>query len=193
MGISACSVALLLGCLGFLIDLSANSSKSGIELGQRLTVHLRKNEGKPNFEVTTANQAVPSSWLEEIDLAEHADLQHEAITDRSAESPPDSRPLEEWHAITKQAARASVDELFRSEKSRASMWRQSYSTMFLADGALVVKDEEPIIQNFGFRPEIHVIGLGLTIGPCFIGIPLAGVPVEDRTVGVSLFTCAKKS
>jgi hypothetical protein len=140
-----------------------------------------------------SNQAVSMSSPEQIDLAEHADIKHDAVTALSSELPPDSRPAQDWHAITEQAAKASVDELFRNEKFRASMWHQSYSTMFQPAGGLVAKDEQPIIEGFEFKPEIHVVGLGMTIGSCFIGIPLAGVPVEDRTVGVSLWVCAKRS
>jgi hypothetical protein len=97
----------------------------------------------------------------------------------------------DWHAIAKSAARASVDDFFRNEESRASLWRQTRSIMFRAASDFVVREEEPAIPDFRFTPEIHVLGLGLTIGSCFIGIPIAGVPVEQRTVAINLFVCAK--
>jgi hypothetical protein len=193
MGISACSVALLLTSVGSLFDSSGNGSMSGIEPAQRLTVHIGRSDDVQNPEVAMARQTAPSPPLEEIDLAEHAELRRETVTVESPENPPDSRPAEDWHAFAEQAAKASVDEYSRSEESRASMWRQSYSTMFQPADTLMVRAEQPVLEHFGFRPEIHVAGLGVTIGSCFIGIPLVGVPVEDRTAGVSLWVCAKKS
>jgi hypothetical protein len=65
--------------------------------------------------------------------------------------------------------------------------------MFEPANEFVVKEEEPVISDLRFIPRIHVVGLGVTIGSCFIGIPLAGVPVEQRTVAISLFVCAKDS
>jgi hypothetical protein len=65
--------------------------------------------------------------------------------------------------------------------------------MFEPAGDFVVREEEPVISDFRFRPQIHVVGLGLTIGSCFIGIPIVGVPVEQRTVAINLVVCAQDS
>lgn len=193
MGVSTCSVALLLAFLGSLVDFAKSRSKPSDESGQRLTVHIKQGEGELNPELTMENQAVSSLPQEEIDLAENPDLQLQAVTVHSPEPPPDPRPTEDWWAIPERAARASIDKQFRNEEIRASMWRQSHSIMFQPAGNLMAKEEEPVISDFRFKPEIHVVGLGVKIGSCFIGVPLAGVPVEKRTVGISLVVCAKKS
>ena len=92
-----------------------------------------------------------------------------------------------------EAVKTSMDEYFRQEESRASMWRRSHSIMFQPAGDIVVKEIELIISDFRFMPRVHVVGLGLTIGSCFIGIPIAGVPVEQRTVAIRLIVCAPNS
>ena len=102
-------------------------------------------------------------------------------------------PVKDWSAIADEAAKTSVDEFVRQEESRASMWRQSRSMMFQPSNEFVVNEAEPVISDFRFIPRIYVAGLGVTIGSCFIGIPLVGIPVEQRTVAISLFVCARRS
>ena len=41
-----------------------------------------------------------------------------------------------------------------------------------------------------FRVPLGVLGIGLTIGGCFFGVPLAGIPVERRTAGPTVIYCA---
>jgi len=142
MGISACSVVALLALLGSLVDFAVSISKPEIEHGERLTVHIRKDESEPKSNFIAGNQAVRS---------------------------------------------------LSQEESRASMWRRSHSIMFQPASGRAVKQEEPIISDFRFKPRVHVVGLGVTIGSCFVGIPIAGVPVEHRTVAIRLFVCAKDS
>ena len=71
------------------------------------------------------------------------------------------------------------------------MWRKTHSLMFQSTGGIAPKQQEPIIPDFQFKPQVHVVGLGVTIGSCFIGLPIVGVPVEERTVAIRLFVCAK--
>jgi len=73
------------------------------------------------------------------------------------------------------------------------MWRQTYSTMFKPAGDTLSLEEEPVISDLRFIPRIHVFGLGVTIGSCFIGLPLVGVPVEQRSTMIPLFVCAGDS
>jgi len=188
MVVSACSVAVLLALLGPLVDFEVSISKSGIEHGEYLTIHIRKSQ--PNSNSTTGDQAVRSLPQEEIISVESAELQDEVVPIDFPEPPAESQPVKDWRAIAKETARASVDERFRQEESRASMWRRSHSIMFQPTSDFVVKEAEPVISNFQFRPQIHVAGLGLTIGSCFIGIPLVGVPVEQRSVAITIFVCA---
>ena len=71
------------------------------------------------------------------------------------------------------------------------MWRTTHSVMFQSEGGYIPKQEVPIIPGFRFKPQVHVAGLGVTIGSCFVGLPLVGVPVEERTAAIGLFVCAK--
>ena len=190
MGISTCFVAVLLALLGALIDFAASISKPSIEHGEPLTIYIRNNGGEPNSGFTTGNQVVRSLPQEQVVSTEFAEFQQEVGSVDSPEPPADSQPARDWHEIADQAAKASIDENFRQEESRASMWRQSRSIMFQPANDIVVKDIEPILSNIRFKRRSRVIGLGINIGSCFIGIPIAGVPVEDRSVGITVFVCS---
>jgi hypothetical protein len=54
-------------------------------------------------------------------------------------------------------------------------------------------EPDPIISDLRFKPQIHVAGIGFAIGSCFIGIPIVGVPVEQRSVAITVFVCARDS
>lgn len=191
MGVSACSVAILLALLGSLTDFEVRISKPGIEYREHLTVHIRKDQPNPNS--TTGDQAVRSLSQKEIISAEFAEPQDEVASIEFPEPPTELRPETDWRAIADESAKAIVDQLFRQEESRASMWRQSRSIMFQPTSDFVVKDVESIISDLRFKPQIHVVGLGLTIGSCFIGIPFIGVPVEQRTVAINIFVCGQSA
>lgn len=70
------------------------------------------------------------------------------------------------------------------------MCEQTRSVMFRPVDEYVPGEAEPVLAGLRFKPEIHVFGLGLTIGSCFVGLPLLGVPVEERSVAIRLFVCA---
>jgi hypothetical protein len=193
MVISACAVAVLLALLGTLFDFSVSISTPSVVHGERLTVHIRKGRGEPYSDLTTGNQTVRSSPQDAIDSAEFAELQQEGAPADSPELLADSPPVRDWRSIADEAAKAIVDEYFRQEETRAVMWRQSRSIMFEPTGDMVLKQEEPILANVRFKPRVHVLGLGVTIGSCFIGIPIAGVPVEQRSVAITLFVCTQDS
>jgi len=65
--------------------------------------------------------------------------------------------------------------------------------MFQPEIEPALRELDPILPNFRFKPQVYVAGLGITIGSCFVGIPIIGVPIEQRTVAISLFVCAKGS
>ena len=111
----------------------------------------------------------------------------------SADSPVDPQPARDWHALMEQSAKASVDEYIRQEDVRASMWRQTHSVMFRPEADFSMVEEEPLLTGIRFREPVGVIGLGFTIGSCFIGIPVAGVPVEQRSTAITLFVCRDDS
>lgn len=61
--------------------------------------------------------------------------------------------------------------------------------MFADTGEFEFEEPPTIIDDVKFRVPVGVLGVGVTIGGCFIGIPLAGIAVEERTVGVSIIYC----
>jgi hypothetical protein len=198
MGIATFAIAVLLASLDMLVDFAANYSDLGIEFEDPLTVHIRNGRDEPVSNLATDDQIVRPPPQEKIDSAEVAKFHQEAAPPDSrvppADLPPaDSPPVRDWRLIAGKAAKEIVDDQFRQEKSRASMWRQSYSVMFQPGDEIAVKQEKPILADIRFIPQIHVLGIGLTIGSCFIGIPIAGVPVEQRNVAMTFFVCAQDS
>ncbi len=190
MAVSACFVAALLALIGSFVDLVFEVAASDQYSGNRLTVMVRDNEDEPKAAVTEDEQVLPSAVKQESPARDDASWQKHAVTEARAEPPVDSRPVRDWHAMAEDVARSSVAGLFEDRETRMAQWRQSHAIMFRPTGDFDVKEEEPLIPDFRFRPEIHVVGLGLTIGSCFIGIPLAEVPVEQRSVAITLFVCA---
>lgn len=200
MGISTCAVLILLVLLGKLFDIAVNYSKSGNEPADPLTVHIRAGGvgAEAKSDPTTDNQVVHSQPPDEVESPEVADLQHE-VAPREYREPPvksapeKSPPIRDWRSIAGEASKEFVADQFRQEVSRESMWRQSYSVMFEPAGETFDTEEEPIIADLRFIPRVHVLGIGLTIGSCFIGIPILGGPVEQRTGAITLFICAQDS
>jgi hypothetical protein len=193
MGVSAFFIAVMLALLELLVDFAAGYSIPGSEDGTQLTVLIRTGDIEPGPEFTMEKKAAPSLSQQPIVSAVPVDRRQVVVTHSSPELPAVSPPVKDWRAIAKSAARTTVDDRFKKEEFRASMWRQTHSIMFEPVGDFVVREEEPVISDFRFRPQIHVVGLGVTIGSCFIGIPLAGVPVEQRTVAINLVVCAQDS
>lgn len=193
MGVSTCSIALLLAMLGSLVDFAAGVSIPRIEDNDLLTVHVRKRERESNPNVTTGNGAVRSLPQEQTISSESAELPQQFASVHAPESPADLPPVKDWRAMADEAAQASVDEYVRQEESRASMWRQTRSIMFQPANDTVVKDIEPLLADIPFKRRSRVIGLGINIGSCFIGIPIAGVPVEERSIGITIFLCGQDS
>jgi len=193
MGVSTCSIALLLAMLGSLVDFAAGVSIPRIEDNDLLTVHVRKRERESNPNVTTGNGAVRSLPQEQTISSESAELPQQVASVHAPESPADLPPVKDWRAMADEAAQASVDEYVRQEESRASMWRQTRSIMFQPANDTVVTDIEPLLADIPFKRRSRVIGLGINIGSCFIGIPIAGVPVEERSIGITIFLCGQDS
>jgi len=184
---------MILALLGSLIDFAVSISKPKRENGERLVVHIKKVEGENRSDLMTGDQVIRSTAREEITSVEFAEHQQEIASVDTSEPATDAPPVKNWRGIADEAIKSSIDEYFAQEESRASMWRQSRSIMFQPTSKIVVNDKEPIISDFRFKPRVHVAGLGVTIGSCFIGIPIVGVPVRQRTVAIRLFVCAEKS
>lgn len=104
--------------------------------------------------------------------------------------PANSTPVTDWYEIARTTVSKSVDKQFKREETRASMWRSTASVMFRDTGEFDVHEPATIIAAREFRVPLGVLGIGFTIGGCFFGIPLAGIPVENRSVGPTVFYCA---
>ena len=98
-------------------------------------------------------------------------------------------PTRDWHELAAMAGKEQVEEYFRQEDIRAAMWEKSRSSMFANDDPYTGVAEAPILANLRFREPVGVVGIGFTIGSCFFGVPLAGIPVEDRTVAITVLYC----
>jgi hypothetical protein len=193
MAISACLIAALLAVPGTLTDSVSGVSSSGIESREHVTVVIRREEDEPEPSLAMDRPADPALPQEPAVPSEHADASQHLVARTPSLVSAEVKPLTDWHAIAQEAARASVDGSLRDEASRAAMWRQSRSMMFQPAKNSDAVQEDPAIPNFRFKPEIHVVGLGFTIGSCFFGVPVAGVPVEQRTVPMSFLVCARDS
>jgi hypothetical protein len=189
MGISACSIALLLASLGLLFDYAASVSNPNIEHRDSLTVHIRKGEGEKSPGVTTDDRAVRPLREEQVASDQSAELQQELASVDTPELPVDLQQVKDWHAIAGDAAKASVDEYFSQKETRVAMWQQSRSVMFQPADEVVVTDKEPILADIRFKYRSRVVGLGINIGSCFFGVPIAGVPVEKRSMAITIFVC----
>jgi hypothetical protein len=183
MGVSACFIVFALALLGPLFDFAGKVSRFDSETGAHLIVHIRKDERKQHASVTAEIESVRSVIPEPVAPPDIA-------PDDSPEPPAVSRPVKDWHAIAGEAARASVNEYFEQEESRALMWQRTHSIMFKPENDKIVKEIEPVLSDIRFKRYSRVLGIGLNIGSCFIGIPIAGVPVEQRTAAISIFVCS---
>ena len=194
MGLSACIVALLLVSVGLLMDIAAYSPKNEGEISAALTVLI---ERKPAVKVA---ERPPDIDEDEYSASEDPVEPGVPSVTRSRGAPrethvaPDKpQPKSDWYAIGEQVAKSTVRDYFEQKDYRAALWRRSPTVMFDPGEERVFQAEDPVIADFRFVPEIHVLGLGITIGSCFIGLPFAGVPVDQRSTLITLFVCAEGS
>ncbi len=193
MGLSACVVALLIASFGLLLDLLVSVSRTDGERSEPLTVRIKKDEIEKEPDLAADNKERPTVPRAQDVPAERFEVQPETTPNGPPEPPAESQPPRDWRAMTNQVAKSTVNEHFRQEEAREALWRESRSVMFEPSNEMVLKSEAPVLADFQFRPQIHVLGVGMTIGSCFFGIPIAGVPVEQRNVAVTLFVCADGS
>lgn len=194
MGVSACVVVLLLSSVGWLASLTAGISNTDREGSDVLSVRVKEDTSERLPDSTTGNDKdLPSVPHEPVTSTEHPAIALEGAPEDLSEAPGESLSTKDWYTIADEVAKASIDGYFRQEESRASRWWRSPSVMFEPVEEFALKSEEPVLADLRFVPEIHVLGLGLTIGSCFFGVPIAGVPVEQRNAAITLFVCAEGS
>ena len=133
----------------------------------------------PEYERRAVLPDISEDLIPEVPVV---DVHEDALTD-------DPIPARDWYEIAREPVRQSIDEFFANEESRKKMWRQTGSVMFRDTGQFDFREPESIIAAREFRRPVGVLGIGLTIGGCFFGIPLAGIPVEERGVGPNVIYC----
>jgi hypothetical protein len=180
MGLASGLVALLLASLASLFQIAATVSDPNIAL----SVQIRQ---------TKVVKAAESSPPEQLVAEELVELPPAAVPLVIPEPVRDAPPPTDWRAIAAAEARDSVADAFRQEESRALLWRRTHSVMFQPGDDFVLQDEEPLLADFRFIYRSRVVGLGLNIGRCFVGIPIAGVPVEQRSGAITIFVCGQDS
>jgi hypothetical protein len=179
------------------LDVSLDTGVRGMLTADEapLDVYITSRSSERLSEMATGEQIVSSPEVNEqlqTGLAP-GKVSHEQEEADSADSPVDPQAARDWHALMERSAKASVDEDMRQEEARAAMWRQTRSVMFRPERDFSVVEEEPLLADIRFREPVGVLGLGVTIGSCFIGIPIAGVPVEQRSIAITLFVCRDDS
>ncbi|HEX2140246.1 MAG TPA: hypothetical protein VHG33_11095, partial [Woeseiaceae bacterium] len=141
-----------------------------------LDIARRNVERTP--ESSTAEQAIHRPIEHERAPDEMARSEQGEKPDDSADSRVDPEPVRDWYALLKPSAKATVDVYVGREDLRASVWRETRSVMFQPGDEFGVIEEKPILSDIKFRQPVGVLGIGFTVGSCFIGIPIFGVPVE---------------
>ena len=194
MGVSVCVVAIMLLSVGLLVDISLTVSGPGGLLLEALTVRIETESRVPDRPMDPENDEYKLPEIEDP-VAQTATSAIDPEPDHEeVDEPADQRQrTSDWYALGEQVAKTTIGEYFDRKESTAKLWRLSPSVMFDPGEELILEAEEPVIADFRFVPEIHVLGLGITIGSCFIGLPFAGVPVEQRSTMITLFVCAEGS
>jgi len=159
-----------------------------------ITVHLdnKKNNTVPLDRIPEQLTHVTPPVKDVPNEPQLADTDEPEVADEHVEAtaPPDEvTPTQDWYAIAKETAARAVDARVESEELRQEMWQQTQSVMFADTGEFDVHEPAPIIADLEFKVPVGVLGVGITIGGCFIGIPLAGIPVEQRTAGPTVIYC----
>lgn len=191
MGIATGLVALILFVLGALVSFGTYDSTS--IANNVLSVFIKQKEAQPTSVPEPVDQPLPPVSRESEAVTETAPMLREEPDSAPSEPPVvESSPVD-WATEITAAVIALESENEHREKVRESMWRQTRSVMFAPIDEFVPNEPQPVIENLRFKPEIHVVGLGVKVGSCFIGLPLVGVPVEKRTIGIRLFVCADES
>jgi hypothetical protein len=190
MGVATCFVSFVLASVGFYAKFAAGTLDPAFR-SPGLIVHIKHDEDDSELQFESVDQIGSVELLEDASVAETATVPE----DVSSATPPalqfDEQPVVDWQNMIAETVTSIGKERQEREEIRAPMWRRTHSIMFQSAGSFVPKQQEPIIPDFQFRPQVHVAGLGMTIGSCFIGLPIVGVPVEERTVAIRLFVCAK--
>ncbi len=182
MGVAACITSIIFASLEVFLDLGVRAPTRELAQEQSLAVQLLQNDPISDREPAASEEEDLPLQVEAPVAALSAEPQNETPA-----IPPEPT---DWQETITEFVATNRSEQIRREGSQSTMWRRTHSIMFKPEDEFVPR-EDPVLPNFRFKPQVRVAGLGFTVGSCFIGIPLVGVPVEERTVGVRLFVCSK--
>jgi hypothetical protein len=143
----------------------------------------------PDETATTSQSKVDEADLAEPTLADVHPEQQESMPPDSVEQLVTTAPNADWKTAAARVAEELGDEQFREEMLQESRWQKSHSVMFESGRRSALIEIDPILADFTFKRR--VVGLGFSLGYCFIGFPIAGIPVENRAINITLFTCGK--
>ncbi len=158
------------------------------------TVYLRppKPESVPDFTLPDREILPAPEVRQEVANPRFVDR---AGSEQATELDEDMKPQsdlttgKDWYAVAKETAKQTMADRYEQEEVRKSMWRQTGSVMFRDTGEFDFQEPDTIIAKSEFRIPVGVLGIGITLGGCFIGIPLAGIPVDRRSAGPNLIYC----
>jgi hypothetical protein len=186
-GIATCAVVSLLQVLGPLLDFVAAFPTADAERIIVLVIPRDRAAARKNETDRQPDSAQP--------LSEPSDAGGSGSDSEASEQPVPvvHDPNRDLQQLADQAIEAHLARSAREEVARRVRWRKSRSIMYEPPSDFSETPELPVLENFRFKPEIHVAGLGVTIGSCFFGIPLVGIPVEERTIAFRPVVCAKPS
>ncbi len=194
VGMSSVVILMILEFLSVLISNVICSEDWCSEKRGTSTVYVLPPEPRPVSDITLPDrQILPAPPVrQEMAAPRPADragnvpsTEHEEDID----SPSNLTPDRDWYAIAEDSAKRTMTDRFDQEEVRMSMWRKTGSVMFQDIGEFDFQEPATIIANREFRVPVGVLGIGITIGSCFIGIPLAGIPVDRRSAGPNVIYC----
>jgi hypothetical protein len=187
----AVSSAIMLALLMLPVEFTLCSGNSCTEENEEpLTVHLIDSKAVPVSNSSNDIILVPELVTRDANSSrpspsEVGEIQSVAKTNDGASQL--AAATQDWTAVVARSVKASTDERLRLEDAENSKWQKSRSILFQSGTRLATNYDEPELLDIKFKR--HVAGLGIRIGSCFIGLPLAGVPVHERTVAITLFVC----
>jgi hypothetical protein len=195
IGLSTCIVAISLTIIGYFLENSLNPSRAGTqgEQSPSLSVHIREAVQVTQPSSSTDGLVHQSPRREAVSSKEPADLEQEVATVDPINLRNNSRHKSDWHALAAEAATTNAKEFFRTEGMRESMWLQSHSIMFEPVDGSPTMSTEPVLSDLRFKYRSRVVGIGINFGACFFGIPIVGVPIEQRTIAINVFVCGQES
>ena len=198
-------LAVVLSLLAPLLSFVSVLSKPSAPAENQLEVYLdRQRESIPDesgeIEPEIAEAAVDERKAADANGSESEDVAARAQETKANDRPEPSHheqtdvaepPTPNWYAAMERVAQTTVEEHYELQASRSETWANSKtrSVVIQRGEEFVAQNDEPVVDDFEFVVRSRVFGIGLNIGRCFIGVPIAGVPVEDRTGHITVFVC----